>query len=559
MPTPTKPLQTFNFADVWETVSDLVSDREALICGTRRLTYAQLEERANRLAHVLAEAGVAQGDRVGCFLQNGTEYVETMLAAFKLRAVPVNINFRYNASELAYLVNDAGLSALVFDVDAEDVVGEALDTFERRPVLIAVADMYDSQAGKPTGREAQARPSLGEIESRDVIDYEMALSGADPARIARDRSGADPYVIYTGGTTGMPKGVVWSQDDAFFACIGGGDPLRMSGPVSDPSEVVDRIPDFVVTQLPIAPLMHAAAQWTVFSWLYAGGRIVLTRGNFDPVRVWRSVVDEQVNVLVIVGDSIARPLMDEWDRAGGYDVSSLFALGSGGAPLTQTQRARLARAMPSVLISDGYGSSETGAQGTSRTSGEAAETAPDMRFETNDQTVVFTDDRRRVLPGSGDIGRVALSGHIPREYWNDPDKTAETMIEVDGVRWMLTGDMATVEADGAIRLLGRGSSVINSGGEKIFAEEVESAIKSHPDVYDALVVGIPDERFGQGVGAVVAWVGPQPPDADSVIAHVRTAIASYKAPRRVVFVDEIKRSPAGKPDYTWARNTALPS
>ncbi|MCB0974682.1 MAG: AMP-binding protein [Actinobacteria bacterium] len=551
--TPAARLETYNFADIWEAVSDTVAEREALICGSRRLTYAQLEERANRLASVLSSAGIGRDDRVGCFLQNGTEYVETMLAAFKLRAIPININFRYNAAELAYLVNDAALSALIFDTDATDTVEGALESFNRRPVLISVDDAYvDHSMTAPV----ESDPSESRHALADVVNYETALIEAQPSRVSRQRSSSDSYIIYTGGTTGMPKGVVWDQEHAFFACIGGGDPLRMNGPVSSPDEVLERVPDFVVTQLPIAPLMHAAAQWTVLSWLYAGGRIVLTRGNLNPATIWSSVVDEAVNVLVIVGDAVARPLMDQWDAAGGYDVASLYALGSGGAPLTQTQRARLARAMPQVLISDGYGSSETGAQGTSRTSGDDAVNAPDMRFETNDETAVFGDDLSRVQPGSGDIGRVALSGHIPRRYWNDPIKTAETMVEIDGVTWMLTGDMATVDTDGAVRLMGRGSSVINSGGEKVFAEEVEAALKSHADVYDALVVGIPDERFGQGVAAIVAWSGDGEPDGDTIVAHVKTVIAPYKAPRSVVFVSEIKRSPAGKPDYTWAKAVA---
>jgi acyl-CoA synthetase (AMP-forming)/AMP-acid ligase II len=516
-------LSTYNFADVWEAVSDRVADRVALSVGDRRLTYGQLEERANRLANWMIDQGVQAGDHVGLYLTNGTEYLEAMLAAFKLRAVPINVNYRYVDSELRYLFDDA------------DVVGVIHDA-EFAPRIDAIrADLPD------------VRWYLGLGD-----DYDDALSSASAQRSFGARSSDDAYVIYTGGTTGLPKGVVWRQEDAFYACIGGGDPMRLAGPVDEPAQVLERIIDGEFVYLPVAPLMHAAGQWTVLSWLFAGGRIVLLPGSLDAARVWRTVQDEGVNLLTVVGDPVVRPLVDAWDEHGPFDVSTLFSVGSGGAPLTPTLKQRLMELLPGVMVADGFGSSETGAQGTQRVS-NADEVTDAARFTLNDNTMVVDEQLLRpVEPGSDVVGRVALRGRIPQGYYNDPDKTAQTFVEVEGSRWVLTGDMAMVEADGTVRLLGRGSGCINTGGEKVFPEEVESALKSHPDVYDVVVVGTPDERWGQQVTAVVQPVPGAQPTLESLADHCRAQLAGYKVPRSVVVVDQVVRSPAGKADYRWA-------
>ena len=356
----------------------------------------------------------------------------------------------------------------------------------------------------------------------------------------------------------MPKGVVWRQEDAFFACIGGGDPMRMNGPVETPAEVLDRIIDFDFVAFPLAPMMHAAAQWTSLSWLYCGAKVVMHAGSFDPVVTWQAVADLKVATLIVVGDAMVRPLVDAWDSHGPFDTSSLFAVGSGGAPLTPALKERLMAILPTTMVTDGFGSSETGAQGSQRLK-PGDSTGGATRFvPMADTTTVLDDEHRVVAPGSGVVGRVALRGRIPLGYHNDPEKTAATFVESVGVRWVLTGDMASVDDDGMILLLGRGSQTINSGGEKIHPEEVEAALKANPVVYDAVVVGVPDDRFGERVCAVVQpVVGASAPTLDAISEHCRTHLAGYKVPRELVVVDELVRSPVGKADYRWALATAL--
>ncbi|MEZ5144150.1 MAG: acyl-CoA synthetase [Acidimicrobiales bacterium] len=543
MPGSDTTLDSYNLADVWEAVVDRVGDRTAIVCGDRRLTYDELEARANRLAHWLLAQGVQPGQHVGVYLTNAVEYFETMLAAYKVRAVPINVNHRYVADELRHLFSDADVVGIVyhrsFAPRLEAVRGDL-------PLLrwcLCVEDGSDAPIAELGG-----------------IEYEEQLATSSAARRVPPRSDDDPYVIYTGGTTGFPKGVVWRQEDAFFACIGGGDPMRLMGPVSSPPEVLDRIIDGTFVFLPVAPLMHAAGQWTSLSWLYAGGRVVLLPGSLDPIAVWRTIEQEGVNLITIVGDAVARPLIDAWEAEGPFDVSTLLSIGSGGAPLTPALRERLMAIVPGAAIADGFGSSETGAQGGARLEPGQQPSAGVTRFTPYGDTTTVLDEvtLEPVEPGSEAVGRVARRGHIPQGYYKDPAKTAETFVEAAGHRWVLTGDMATVDADGTIQLLGRGSVCINTGGEKVFPEEVEAVLKAHPGVYDAVVVGVPDERWGQRVAAVVqpSAGGAGAAQPDDVVAHCRTALAGYKVPRSVVVVDRIERSPAGKADYRWARAVA---
>jgi len=521
-------LSSYNLADIWEAISDRVPDRIAITCDGRSYTYAELEESMNRLANWFTSQGVGHGDHVGIHLTNGPEYLVAMFAAFKVRAVPVNINFRYVAGELRYLFGNAGLVALVHGAEYTERVDEVWDDV----------------------------PSL---RVRSVVggDHEEHLASADPSRPTIERSGDDRYLIYTGGTTGMPKGVVWRQEDAFFACIGGGDPMRLNGPVDEPAQLLDRIIDFEFTAYPLAPLMHAAAQWTSISWLFCGGRVVLDPGSFDPLRVWETIGREKVSTLIIVGDAMARPLVDTWDAKGPFDVSSLYAVGSGGAPLTAGLKERLHEILPNAMITDGFGSSETGAQGSQRLQpGERSEGV--TRFNRlGDGTTVLDDELREVQPGSGVVGRVALTGRIPVGYHNDPEASASTFVEVGGRRWVVTGDAATVDPDGTITLLGRGSVSINTGGEKVYPEEVEAALKEHPAVYDAVVVGVPDDRFGERVAAVVQFAEGRSASLEELADHCRALIAGYKIPRALTVVTRVVRSPVGKADYRWAKETAL--
>ncbi len=539
-------LTTYNLADVWEAVSDRVSERTAVVCGERRTSYAELEERANRLAHWMAAQGVQPGQHIGLYLTSCTEYLEAMLAAYKLRAVPININHRYVESELASLFADADLVGVLVHRSLGERAAAIAEKLPKVRWWLAVDDSPNAREGEFAG------PPVG------AVGYEDALASADPTRDFDPRSNDDPYVIYTGGTTGAPKGVVWRSEDAFFACVGGGDPMRLFGAVDQPSQVLDRIIDGAFIFLPVAPLMHAAGQWTSLSWLFSGGTVVLLPGALDPLVVWQTIEREKVNLITVVGDAVVRPLVDVWDTHGPFDASSLFSVGSGGAPLTPSLRKRLMEMLPSCAVVDGFGSSETGAQGSQRLEAGAAPTDGVTQFKPYGETTTVVDEqtRRPVVPGAGVVGRVALTGRIPQGYYNDPDKTAETFVEVDGRRFVLTGDMATVDDDGTITLLGRGSGCINTGGEKVFPEEVEAVLKSHAAVYDAVVVGVPDERWGQRVTAVVQFRPESEASPDDVIEHCRGALAGYKVPKVVVTVDLVQRSPAGKPDYRWAASVA---
>ena len=537
---------TYNLADQWEAIADRVGDREAVVAGERRLTYAQLEDRANRLANHLRANGIGPGDFVGCYLTNGTEYLETLLATFKIRAVPVNVNYRYVAAELRYLFADAGLVAVVCDQRFVPRVAEiASDVPSLRHTLVvpdADADTVDLDA-VPDGR-----------------DYEEALAAAPCDRpVVEGRGDDDVYVIYTGGTTGMPKGVVWRMGDAFFGCIGGGDPLRMSGPVSSPQETVERIIDFDFNFYALAPMMHAAAQWVSIMWLLCGAKVILHQGRFDPTVVWRTVEDEKVSFLTVVGDAMARPLLDDWDANGPYEVSSLYSFSNGGAPISPTARARIQAILPNAMFTDGFGSSETGIQGSQRLQ-PGEDPGNVIRYDNvADGTKVLDLDGHEVEPGSGVVGRIAHTGWIPLRYHNAPEKTAEAFFTVDGRRYVVSGDMATVEADGSVILLGRGSVSINTGGEKVYPEEVEGVLKGHPAVYDTVVVGVPHERWGEQVVAVIQPVEGESPTLADIEPFLREQLAGYKVPRRILLVDEVVRSPAGKADYRWAKSVAADS
>lgn len=545
----------FNLADLFECVADHVADREALVGGDHRLTYRELDERSTCLAHGLAGLGVAAGDHVGLQLHDRVEHVEAMLACFKLRAVPVNVNWRYVGAELEYLFRDAGLHGIVYQGRFRAVVTEVARRVAALHLLVEVDD------GSPeAGDHAHAHR------------YEDVLSLGSPVRDFGRRSGDDLYVLYTGGTTGAPKGVVWRQEDIFFAVLGGGNPG--GSPIEQPEEIARTVtenrahrlarylppgdpgPEQFV-QLALGPLMHASGQWSALGTLVGGGRVVLySHRHMDMGRVLDLVERERVASLNLVGDASARPLLEVLEaRRGAWDTSSLRLLGSGGTMLSAEVKTRLFDLLPRLAaITEAVGSSEAPVQAVSVTTREGPVPAS-LQFGAREETVVLDEALRPVEPGSGQVGLLATRGRLPLGYHNDVARTQATFVDVGGVRWAMPGDMASVDADGSIRLLGRGATCINTGGEKVYPEEVEAVLAAHPQVADVVVVGADDDRFGQRVVAIVRPADPaDPPGLDVLKEHCRPRLTGYKVPRALRIVPAIARSPAGKPDYRWARD-----
>jgi acyl-CoA synthetase (AMP-forming)/AMP-acid ligase II len=527
----------WNFADLFEAVADTVPDNTAVICGDRRLTYAELDERSTRLANHLIGSGVAVGDHVGIYAYNGPEWIEAMFGIWKARAVPINVNYRYVEAELAYLFDNADLTALVHGREFVPRIEAVRADAPKLKAFVSIEDGSDE-----------------DLATIGAVEYEAALAAASPERVPGPRSPDDQYILYTGGTTGMPKGVMWRQEDFFHSTIGA--LMAGGGTFESPEAVVEGAKNGgTIVGFPIAPLMHGAAQWVALMLLLQGNTLVLSdQKKMDPHEVWSTVVREKVLTISLVGDAMARPLIEVLEEPGvSYDLSGLFVIGSGGAILSPAVKAKINELLPHVAIVDSLGASETGFQGT--VAGADKEGKP--RFAMGDHTMVLDDHGVPLAPGSEVVGRLARKGYMPLGYYKDEAKTASTFIEIDGERWVIPGDMARVEADGSITLLGRGSVSINSGGEKIFPEEVELALKSHPDVFDVVVVGVPDERWGERVAAVVKARGGATPTAEELAAHARETIAGYKVPKQVHLVDEIVRSPSGKADYRWAKSQAL--
>jgi acyl-CoA synthetase (AMP-forming)/AMP-acid ligase II len=534
----------FNLADLFENAVDHFADREYLVAEGKRRTYREMDERANQLAHHLAKHGVGPGDHVGIYGYNSVEWVETLWAVFKLRAVWININYRYVEDELAYIFENADLKALVYEREFAPRIHAVLD---KLPALRHCVEIEDG-----SGVDSSVL---------DSVAYEEALAGESKERDFGPRSADDHYILYTGGTTGMPKGVVWRHEDVFFALGGGNDPATGERAIR-PEVMVERGQKEPAqgVMLPIAPLMHGATQWSIMGGSFVGRKTVLMR-RFDPAEVWSLVEAEKVGTIMITGDAMGRPMVEALDaNPGRWDVSSLVVLTSSAAVFSPVVKDKFFDHFPNLIIIDSIGSSESGNNGMAIiTKGKTAMKGGGPTVSAGPGTVVIDPDTgKKIEAGSGLIGKVARTGDIPLEYYKDPKKTAETFITFDGTRYVMPGDFAQVEADGRVTMLGRGSVSINSGGEKIFPEEVEQAVKSHPDVYDCVVIGVPDERWGSRVAAVIETRdGGAPPTLESIQDHCRGRIAGYKVPRELHLVGGIERAPSGKPDYRWAKQVAM--
>jgi fatty-acyl-CoA synthase len=529
-----------NLADLFERVADAVPDRLALAHGANgpTRTWAELEARANALARRLARA-CTPGDKVAVYAHNRPEFVETLVAAMKARLVPVNVNYRYREDELAYLLDNADAAAVVYEAGFAPRLAAVRD---RLPKLRACIEIADGSVGA-----AFAEP------------YEAIASERAP-RPDLARSPDDLILLYTGGTTGMPKGVMWTQGALWRALGGGGSPARGEAPAESEAEHLERVrrPENAARLLPGCPLMHGTGQFMAYTVMGSGGSVVTLEGrHLDPHELWRTVAARRVNVLAIVGDAFAKPMLRALEeRPGAYDLSSVRLVVSSGVMWSPpVKRALLAHLPEDAALQDSFGSSEAVGFGLEVTT--RATTTRLGRFRIGPSCKVFTPEGEEVAPGSGIAGFVARSGPIPLGYYKDERKTAETFRVLQGRRWSIPGDWCTVNADGTLDLLGRGSVCINTGGEKVYPEEVEEALKLHPAVADAVVVGVADETWGEAVTGVVELHAGAEAGEDELRGFVRARLSDYKVPKRIVLVDSVGRSPSGKADYAGARAQAL--
>jgi acyl-CoA synthetase (AMP-forming)/AMP-acid ligase II len=540
----------FSFAEVNETIAAAIPDREALVWRDRRITHAQLAERSRRLANFLLSRGLTVSaersalaghesgqEHLAIYCYNGNEYVEGMLGAWKARVAPLNVNYRYVEEELTYLFQNSKAKAVLYHAEFADRIAAIRDELPDLEVLIQVAD--DS----------------GNALLPGAVDYEEALASATaetpPARPTPD----DLYILYTGGTTGMPKGVLWRSADIYASAMGGRKP--------DGSELASR--DEIAAYAKAGgqlkcligpPLMHGAAQWGLFINMGMGNTCHFADDNrkLEPADFLGTLERERINSMTIVGDAFARPLLDEMERKK-YDLSGLLIVGSGGAPLSVANKKKLLEHLPNATVLDSIGSSETGMQASNPSNKQTGVSTGD--FKPLAGAGVVSADLTRVLePGDEEMGWFAQKGRVPLGYFGDAEKTAKTFPVIDGVRWSVPGDRAHFRADGSIEVLGRDSVTINSGGEKIFAEEVEHALKHHPDVFDVVVAGRPSECWGQEVVAVVQLKPGAEATRDDLLAEAGKHLARYKLPKHFAFRDRIQRSPSGKADYRWARDQA---
>lgn len=539
-----------NLALAHEALATAYPDRDCIVTPTRRVSYAQMLERVRRLANVLGAHGLGAHkersalqnhesgqDHVGIYMLNCPEYIEAMLGCFRARVAPFNVNYRYVEEELLYLLTDSEATGLVYQARYAPVLAAIRPKLPKLKLLLQLAD------------------ESGNALLPGALDYETALREAPSTPPPVTPSPDDLYILYTGGTTGMPKGVLWRQENIFHSAMAGGVPGE-NGPETYEALIERAEYGSFMKTMACPPLMHGAAQWVSFGALHMGGTVLLQGKpeKLDPDDVWGLVSKEGASTMTIVGDAFARPLL-EGLKGKSYDLSKLFVVGSGGAILSPHYKQAIIDAIPHCTVVDGFGASETGAQGSRATRG--GEDATTGSFNMTNTIVLDYDLQSQLPPGSPETGWLARLGHVPLGYFKDPVKTAKTFPIVNGVRYAVPGDHAQLAADGQIIVLGRGSVCINSGGEKIYPEEVEQILRKHPNVDDAVVVGTPDERFGEQVNAVLQLKPGTTLSHQELMDFAAQHLSRYKLPRASVVVPQMERSPSGKPDYRWAKAQAL--
>lgn len=536
------PAKDFNIADLFEMVADTVPDRDAIVCGDKRVSFRQLDERSTQLAHYLQQHGIRAGDHIGLYMYNCLEYLESMLACFKVRAVPINVNYRYVKDELLYIFKNANM---VGCIHGREFIPAILDVKSAAPQMHLFISVEDG-----------SKEDLGKI---NAVEYDAVRNGQSTKRDFAERSGDDLFILYTGGTTGMPKGVMWPHKNVFVAAMNAGGHFSPHGPCKVPEDIKTRVTEHQMCGIALAPLMHGASWWYACIQLLAGNKLVLNHNrSFSGEEVWSIVEKEKCHAVQIVGDAMAIPLIDAHEKnPGRWDLSSVFNIGSGGAVFSESKQQAFKKIFPNCFITNAFGSSESGQMGLD--SGQKKTEGGLGNVHKSDFMSVIVEDEKPMRHAKpGETGIFARAGHIPVGYYNDREKTAKTFVSVDGKTWLLTGDAAKLEDDGSsISIFGRGSNCINSGGEKIFVEEVEQALKANPQIYDALVVATPDDRWGSKVTAVVEARPGKPLTLASVQEDARKYIAGYKVPRELHVVKQIQRQPNGKPDYKAAAAYAL--
>jgi len=523
----------WNLAEIWERIAAKFPDADALVHGDRRISWNDFDQRANGVAATLLAAGAQHQDKVALYLYNAPEYMEGAFAAFKASLVPVNTNYRYVEDELAYLWDNADAIAVIFHGSFTETVERVRGRVPKVRVWLWVDDGF------------------GPCPDWAVPYEEAAATPSDRVVGAKDRSGDDLLMIYTGGTTGMPKGVMWRQDDLIRATCSAGLPMVLSDPVDvgGPDALVAALGSPGSPGLPACPLMHGTGWFTANIYLSMAGSVVTLPGRrFDVIELLDTIERERVGAMTIVGDAFGKPILNALDaEPGRWDLSSLALITSSGVMWSEGVKRGLLRHHPNMFLIDAFSSSEAIGLGQSLTA--AGMDTGTAKFVLGENAIVVTEDGRIVEPGSGEKGRVAVGGTTPLGYYKDPEKSAATFVTIDGKRYSMPGDWATVDADGTINLLGRGSVCINTGGEKVFPEEVEEALKEHEAVEDAVVVGVADEKFGEAIIAVVELRRGDALDEPALIAHVRGRLAAYKAPKRLLAVPSIERAANGKVDY----------